>query len=61
MTRPENTMNLVIPGLTLNSALESSPDQLMASFERHWIPASAGMAFVPFARRIDNTICSPGQ
>jgi hypothetical protein len=54
-------MNLVIPGLTLNSALESSPDQLMASFERHWIPASAGMAFVPFARRIDNTICSPGQ
>jgi len=47
-------MNSVIPGLTRIQQTEIQPKPIMACFERHWIPASAGMTHVLFSHRINS-------
>jgi hypothetical protein len=53
LIRPENTTNLVIPGLTgiQQTGIQFKP--IMACFERRWIPTSADMTFVLLARRLN--------
>jgi hypothetical protein len=43
-------MNFVISGLTRIQQTGIQLKPIMARFEHHWIPASAGMTFVLFAR-----------
>jgi len=50
LVRPENTMNLVIPGLTRNPAQANNGALLNIA----GMSASAGLTFVLFARRINN-------